>query len=49
MGGVKGLEKVKLNDALKDDYAVLIGFQMIRIPHTQFNRINEILSEKIKV
>jgi very-short-patch-repair endonuclease len=48
-GGVKGLEKVKLNDALKDDYAVLIGFQMIRIPHTQFNRINEILSEKIKV
>jgi very-short-patch-repair endonuclease len=48
-GGVEGLKKVQLNDLMKDDYAVLIGFEMIRIPYTEFNQIEQILSDRIKV
>lgn len=47
-GGKKALEKTQLNDSLKDEYAGMIGYNMIRIPYSEYDRIEELLGKLIK-
>lgn len=46
-GGQKALEKTQINDSLKDEYAGMIGFEMIRIPYSKFDSIDELLSKEV--
>lgn len=45
-GGKKALKKTQINDSLKDEYARLIGFEMMRIPYTDFESIDDLLNSK---
>ena len=46
-GGGKGLLKTQENDKLKNEYAQIINFEMLRIPYTEFDSIDEILEDKL--
>jgi very-short-patch-repair endonuclease len=46
-GGKKSLLKVQENDKLKDEFAELIGFKMLRIPYTQYYSVEEILEKAL--
>lgn len=46
-GGKKSLIKVQENDKLKDEYARNINFEMLRIPYTDFDVIEEILFNQV--
>ena len=48
MGGKKGFKERRRNDKIKNKYAKDIGVRMIRIPHFQADRIEEILDRWIK-
>jgi very-short-patch-repair endonuclease len=45
-GGKKALKKTLINDSLKDEYTRLIGFEMMRIPYTDFESIDDLLNSK---
>ena len=44
-GGEKGLAKTRRNDKLKNEYAILKGLNLIRIKYTEFEDLEEILSD----
>jgi very-short-patch-repair endonuclease len=48
-GGDKGLGKTQKKDAIKTAFAKEHGFNLLRIPYTEYARIEEILSEALKL
>lgn len=40
-----GLAKTKLHDKIKNDYCMMNGIKLVRIPYTQINQIHKILNE----
>jgi len=47
-GGEKALKEIKKIDSLKDEYAKLKGWRMIRIPYTDFDNLEGLLSSILK-
>lgn len=47
-GGEEEFKKVKKRDAIKDQYCKDHGIKLIRIPYTDFDRIEEILEKALK-
>lgn len=48
-GGLDGFIETKIRDTIKNDYCKKNNIQLLRIPYWEFDRIEEILKEKLKL